>query len=287
MAKKQKNEIDKSNEDGDQRDDYQEYLKEMEKLKSDFSDLEDLDPEEIQAMKEGIEKVKEAEFLQLEEEPEIEDANDVDVLEEKEELMIDFSDMGKMDLEELLEMKRAVDMVKEDESSTPEEEKASKSSSTVSDELEKKIEDELKKKQEKEEKLGVITEEDFLKYVKQKRDKIWYHALYFLAFEIEDHTASKDFLYEMLKEDTSKSAIDPIPQHQFYFGLGYLLRLKMNKRQIIRYLPGGKFKINADIKKIEDILQEAGEPIITKPTLEEEKKKQMFRDFLKDDFSDI
>ncbi len=280
------NENQKKDEDNRQDDDYQEYLSELEDLKSDFSDLEDLDLDEIEAMKEAIEQVKQAEESYIEEDTDKKRPKSLSPLEEKEELMMDFSDIGKMDLDELIEMKKAIDIVKEEETLSTEQKPVSKTSSAVSDELEKKIEEELKKKKEKEKKK-VITEEDFLNYVKQKRDKIWYHALYFLTFEVQDHTASKSFLYDILKDDTSKSALNPIPQNQFYFGLGYLLRLKMNNSQVIRYLPGGNFKINIDVEKLENILQKAGKPILTKPSIEEGKKKQMFREFLKDDFSDI
>jgi hypothetical protein len=106
-----------------------------------------------------------------------------------------------------------------------------------------------------------------------------------LTFEIDDHTASKYLLYDVLKEDTSKSPIDPLPEHQFYFGLGYILRLKIGKEQIVRYLGKGKFRINYDVEKLKELLKKAGEPIITKPTIEEEKKKKMYREFLNDDFS--
>ncbi|MEJ2277704.1 MAG: hypothetical protein P8Y70_08150 [Candidatus Lokiarchaeota archaeon] len=91
----------------------------------------------------------------------------------------------------------------------------------------------------------------------------------------------------MLKEVTSKSAIDPLPEHSFYFGLGYILRLTLNERQIVRYLSGGKFKINVNFETIKRILEETGEPISTRPIIKEEKKKEMFRDFLKEDFTDI
>ena len=275
-----------NNGDKKQQDDYQEYMREMEQLKTDFSDLEDLDMEEIEAMKEAIELVKEAENGETEPEFTEVGSEDTEPPDIKEELMMNFSDLAKIDLNELLEMKRAVDDVKEAETMSLESDSSSKSSPTVSDDLEKRIEQELKKKKKKEKK-EVITEEDFLEYVKKRRDKIWYHALYFLTYEMEDHTASKDLLYDVLKEDTSKSPIDPLPEHQFFFGLGYLLRLKMNGKQIIRYLPGGKFKINIDVGIIKKILEETGKPIITKPTIEEEKKKKMFRDFLADDFSDI
>ena len=91
----------------------------------------------------------------------------------------------------------------------------------------------------------------------------------------------------MLKQDTSKSPIDPIPEHQFYFGLGYLLRLKIENNQLVRYLGGGKFRIKYDIESIKRILEDTGPPIITKPVIKEDVQKKYFKDFLKDDFMDI
>jgi hypothetical protein len=108
-----------------------------------------------------------------------------------------------------------------------------------------------------------------------------------LVYNTEDHIASKQLLYEMLKEVTSKSPIDPIPEHQFYFGLGYILRLTLNEKQIIRYMRGSKFKVNISIKILKELLDQIGEPISTRPVIEEEEKQQMFKDFLKDDFLDI
>lgn len=276
-------------------DDYQEYLKEMEQLKTDFSDLEEIDPEEIQDMKEAIEQVKKGSVPSEQLPPfanqDLEDINSKPVsdVKKKEELMVDFSDLGKMDLDELLQMKEAMDIVKEEEGENGGTGSETATSPTT-DELEKKIQDELRQKREEEakkKKKGIQTEEEFLEYIQSRRDKIWYHALYYLTFKVEDHTASKYLLYDVLKEDTSKSPIDPLPEHQFYFGLGHILRLKIEKQQIVRYLGKGKFRINYDIEKLKELLDQAGEPIITKPTIEEEKKKKMFREFLRDDFSDI
>ncbi|TFF97520.1 MAG: hypothetical protein EU547_04120 [Promethearchaeota archaeon] len=282
----------KDTEEESETDDYQEYLKEMEELKKDFSDLEDLDIDEIEDMKEAIEQVKEEtspleeELISDEEEIIEKTSKPINDVEKKEEMMADFSDLGKMDLDELLQMKEAMEIVKEEDS----EQEGMDGIGPSSDELEKKIQDELKQKKEKEakktEKKEIKTEEDFIEYIKPRRDKIWYHGLYYLTFEIDDHTASKYLLYDVLKEDTSKSPIDPLPEHQFYFGLGYILRLKINKQQIVRYLGNGKFRINYDIKKLKEILEDAGEPIITKPKIEEKKKKKMFREFLKDDWLD-
>ncbi|TFF93164.1 MAG: hypothetical protein EU543_04270 [Promethearchaeota archaeon] len=218
---------------------------------------------------------------------ELQEVNEVDeTLETKEEMMVDFSDIGKMDLQELIQMQQAVDTVKQEESISKEIKSTQQSSSSLSDDIERRIQEELKKKKEKEKK-EIITEEDFLEYIKDKRDKIWYHALYYLVFEVEDHTASKFILYDLLKEDTSKSPINPIPEHQFYFGIGYILRLKIENTQIVRYQTGSKFKINYDTSKLKEILEKAGDPIITKPKIEDKKKKKMFREFLKDDFSDL
>ena len=52
-------------------------------------------------------------------------------------------------------------------------------------------------------------------------------------------------------------------------------------------MSGGKFKINVNIDSLKSILEEAGEPISTRPVIEEKEKKKMFSDFLKDDFLDI
>ncbi|KKL76434.1 hypothetical protein LCGC14_2044950, partial [marine sediment metagenome] len=81
--------------------------------------------------------------------------------------------------------------------------------------------------------------------------------------------------------------IDPIPEHQFYFGLGYILRLTLNNRKVVRFLRDSKFKINVNIDILKGILEEAGEPISTRPIIKEEEKKKMYDDFLKDDFLDI
>jgi len=227
----------------------------------------------------------------LEEEPFSEDyvPESNQLFAEKEELITDFSDIGKMDLDELLEMKEAVESVKHESVQLQEEGLGSSKSESyeMTSELERRLQEELKKKKEKQKEKEIFTKEKLLDYFKDRRDKIWYHALYYLAFEVEDHIASKFLLYEMLKEVTSKSAIDPIPEHSFYFGLGYILRLTLNERQIVRYMSGSKFKINVNVETIKSILEEAGEPIITRPVIEEEKKKKMFKDFLNEDFEDI
>ena len=91
----------------------------------------------------------------------------------------------------------------------------------------------------------------------------------------------------MLKEKVSKSPIDPIESHKFYFGLGHLLKLEINGVRVIRYMLGGKFKINVDVELLKDILKKVGEPIDTRPVIKEDEKKKMFKEFLQEDFSDF
>ncbi|TFF98970.1 MAG: hypothetical protein EU540_07470 [Promethearchaeota archaeon] len=268
--------------------DLQAYLKDMENLETDFSDLDDLEFEEIQEMQEAIAKVREENITS--EDAEIpESENEInDYIQQKDDLISDFSDIEQIDFDELKEMKQAIESVKKEElHSLSEDEIEPKPTQEISGELEERIKLELLEKKKKEEK-EIITPEKFLDYVKQKREKIWYHSLYYLVFEVEDHTASKALLYDILKEVTSKSAIDPIPEPQFYFGLGYILRLSLKNEKIIRYM-SGKFKINPKVnfEELKEILEKAGKPISTRPVIEEGKKKEMFRDFLKDDFLDI
>ena len=291
----------KEEEDNESDNDLETYLREMEELGADFSDLDDLDLEEIKDMQDAIAKVREQESF-LTEEPLISDSSSEDLstseikmekveeaeyLQQKEDLIADFSDIEQIDFDELREMKEAIESVKqEDLASSSELESEIKPSPGISVELEEKIRQELLKKKEKK-KEEIITPETFLEYIKNKRDKIWYHALNYLVFNVEDHISTKSLLYDVLKEVTSKSAIDPIPEHQFYFGLGYILRLTLNDKKIIRYMSGGKFKVNININALKEILEQAGEPISTRPIIKEEVKKKMFTDFLKDDFSDI
>ena len=268
-------------------DDLQEYLKDIKGLESNFSDLDDLDIEEIQEMQEAISKVKEMEETGNFEREEINKEEIIDDKDLRTAMISDFSDVDELDLEELKEMREAVESVKEAEIKPPTAEKGETlSKQEISQELGERIQLELsKRKEEREEKE--ITAEKFLDYVKSKRTTIWYHALYHLTFNVEDHIASKTILYDILKETTSKSPIDPIPEHKFYFGLGFLLRLSLYDKQIVRYSPSGKFKINIDINTLKEILKNSGTPISTRPVIKDEEKKKMFTDFLKDDFSDI
>lgn len=303
MNEKQNNHLDqeetkKFENDSKDQDDLKDYLTEIKDLKSDFSDLDDLDFEELKEMQDAIIKVREMENLEVEKT--IKDtslSNDSSVLTEKakmddylaqkEALISDFSDLDEFEFEELKEIQEAIETVKQEELQLDSEQLSdNRQASSISSELEERIKQELLERKEEKE-VEIITPEKFIEYAKNKRDKIWYHALYYIVFQTEDYVASKELLYEMLKEVTSKSPIDPIPEHQFYFGLGYILRLTLNEKQIVRFLSGSKFKINVGIKGLTEILEQIGEPISTRPIIKEEEKQKMFKDFLEDDFSDI
>ncbi len=294
MSEKQeeKNNDSDFNEDEAESDDLQTYLNEMKALESDFSDLDDLDMEELKEIQDAISKVKENENLingELIEENMLPTETYEELKEEQElknAMISDFSDIDEIDLDELREMQDAIETVKQENQSSLEGEGEIHSTQGISKELEDRIKEELLKRKELVEE-EVVTPEKFLNYVSEKRDKIWYHALHYLVFDVEDHTASKSLLFDVLKEVTSKSPIDPLPEHQFYFGLGYILRLSLNNKQVVRFMRGGQFKININVENLKEILEESGNPISKRPVLKKEEKKKMYEDFLKDDFLDI
>jgi len=283
-----------------EQDDLETYLSDMKNLETDFSDLEDLDLDELREMQEAMAKVKELESLENEEAIEEGISKELeligsklqinereDYLAQKEAMISDFSDLEEIDFDELQDMQKAIETVKQEDSQVAGENiLQTPVSRGVSSELEERIKQELLERK-KEKAKEIITPEKFLERTKNKRDKIWYHSLYYLVYQAEDNFASKALLYDMLKEVTSKSPIDPIPENQFYFGLGYILRLTLNDKQVVKYMKGGKFKINIGIKGIQEILEKVGEPISTRPILKEEEKKKMYTDFLKDEFLDI
>lgn len=277
-----------------EKDDLKVYMAEIQMLETDFSDLEELDIEELQEIQDAISQVKKGEELSLDTEeitePSLgytESETGLKIEKEiREDMISDFSDLDEIDLDELRDMQDAIESVKHEEmESVSEGEQEVQKAQEVSIELEERIKKELLKRKDVEEE--VITAEKFLEYIKNKRDKIWYHALYYLAFNIEDHIASKALLYDVLKDVTSKSPIDPIPEHQFYFGLGYLLRLHLNKKQVVRFLRDGNFKINVNINSLKEMLEISGQPISTRPVIKEQEKKKMYKDFLKENFFDI
>lgn len=280
-------------------DDLKTYLSEMENLEADFSDLDDIDLAELKEIQEAVSKVKEMKLKKSSTQIDLAITDEINIksqdqkvqldeyLAQREAMISDFSDIEDIEFEELKDMQDAIESVKKEQYGISTEEAVkSESVQSISSELEDKIRQELLERKVEKEK-EIVTPEKFLEYIKEKRDKIWYHALYYLVFQAEDQLASKELLYDMLKEKTSKSPIDPIPEHQFYFGLGYILRLTLNEKQVVRFMSGGKFKINIGVKILKELLDQSGQPIITKPVLKEEEKKKMFTNFLKEDFSDI
>jgi len=285
--------IDKSEIEEDQSKALETYMKEMDMLSEDFSDLSDFDIEELQDIKEAIEEVRRGklegeisedltEEAAVSEEISIEDSEVMAYLKEREQLSQDFTDIQELDLDELRDMKEAITTIK---SETEKVDSVEKPEHHISEGLEQKIRLELEKRKEIQKKKEV-TVEDFQNYIKDKREKIWYHSLYHLVFGTEDHSVLKEGLYDILKETTSKSPFDDIPQQQFYFGLGYLLRLKLYDKDIIRYKKG-KFKINVNVDTLKIILEENGEPISRRPIIPKDEQEKMISDFLKDDFEDI
>ncbi|MBD3350488.1 MAG: hypothetical protein GF364_03280 [Candidatus Lokiarchaeota archaeon] len=263
---------------------------------------------------ESEEIVEDTEDEDIVEEIDIEDSKyaDIDVDDEDsvKSMLMDFSEMEDFDVQELIELQSAMEEVKESVEGKEKKEKEIEGETEeqkledideypgwgmygegdfqpaeISDELREKINRELEEKRKKEK---VRSEAEFKEYCKNKKTKIWYHALWFLIFEMEDHQATKKTLYDALKEVTSKSAIDPIEEHKFYFGLGFILRLSMMGEKVVLF-DGERLKINkmVGVDLLTDILVEVGEPISERPTISEDKKKEMFLDFLTDDFSDI
>lgn len=155
----------------------------------------------------------------------------------------------------------------------------------ISAELEKKIQEELAKKREQQG-IRTITREEFISTLQPRRTKIMYHALWHLTFNVDDHQATKQGLYEALKEVTSMSPVEPIAEHKFYFGLKSILKLKLFDAQVIEYVKD-KIKLAINVENLQEILREIGEPISTRPKLSDDEKKNMYSNFLTDEFKDI
>jgi hypothetical protein len=155
----------------------------------------------------------------------------------------------------------------------------------IGEDLEAKIQEELERKK-KIQGVKTVTREEFIEYCKTRRNKIVYHALWHLIFNIEDHEVTKKGLYDALKEVTSKSAIEPIEEHKFYFGLGFILRLKLFDQNVVQFVKG-KLKVMVNVENMKEILQLVGDPISDRPVISKTQKDKMFSEFLNDNFLDI
>jgi hypothetical protein len=83
--------------------------------------------------------------------------------------------------------------------------------------------------------------------------------------------------------------MESLPEHKFYFGLGFILRLRLFDQNVVAF-EKDKIKVKVNIENLQKILQEIGEPISERPQLSESKKKDLFSEFLYGDipeFQDI
>ena len=211
--------------------------------------------------------------------------------------LLEFADLDGLDglsEEDLKDMEEAIaENVLDLESITPEdtaseevlEVEKEEFKPEIGDDLEAKMQDELAKKR-KAQGIKTISKEDFIQYLSERKTKIVYHTLWYLTFDNEDHEASKAILYDALKDVTSKNPVEPLEEHKFYFGLGFILRLKLFDQKVVQF-KGGKLKVMINIENLKDILNIVGDPISERPILTSNEKETMFSDFLKDDFLDI
>ncbi|MHA1486348.1 MAG: hypothetical protein ACTSSC_04150, partial [Promethearchaeota archaeon] len=156
------------------RDDLDIYISEMKHLETDFSDLEDLDFEELKEMQEAIAKVKELEQLEGNENleefvPDLQSSEQEDYLAQKEAMISDFSDIEGIDFEELQEMQKAIESVKQEEirEAGAGINQIAKTD-LISSDLEERIKQELLERKQ-EAKKEVITPEIFIERTKDKR----------------------------------------------------------------------------------------------------------------------
>ena len=193
----------------------------------------------------------------------------------------DLDDLAEISEEDLLEMQEAIAENLEQE--TIEEEPEFRPE--INAELEQRMQAELAQKQQRKGK-ALVTKDQLVEYLAARRTKIVYHALFWLAFESEDHEASKQILYDALKDVTSKDPVESLEEHKFYFGLGFILRLKLLDQKIVQF-KAGKLKLTIAIPMFQDMLRIIGDPISERPILTSKEKNKMYTDFLSDDFLDI
>ncbi len=211
----------------------------------------------------------------------------------------DFDSLGDLSEDDLADMQEAIseNIIAEDQQLTEldnqaidgqeiTEQEKPEFKPEIDEELEAKMQAELELKK-KSRGIKETTREDLIEYLGERRTKIVYHALWHLAFNVDDeYILSKQMLYEALKEVTSKNPVEPLEEHKFYFGLGFVLRLKLGLEKIIKF-KAGKLQIAINPKVLQEILLLIGDPISERPILTTKEKNKMFEDFLGDDFLDI
>ncbi len=113
-----------------------------------------------------------------------------------------------------------------------------------------------------------------------------YHALWYLTFIVDDHASTKAGMYEVLKEITSKDALEPIGEQKFYFGLKPILNMKLFDQKVVSFVKD-KIKIMVNVDNLQAILREIGEPISERPQMEESTKNDLISSFLSGGFEDL
>ena len=200
----------------------------------------------------------------------------------------DFESLDELSEDDLADMMEAIEENKDQAIDGQEiiEQEKPEFKPEIDEELEAKMQAELELKK-KSRGIKETTREDLIEYLSERRAKIVYHALWHLIFNVGDeYIMSKQMLYEALKEVTSKNPVEPLEEHKFYFGLGFILRLKLGIEKIIKF-KAGKLQIAINPKVLQEILLLIGDPISERPILTTREKNKMFEDFLGDDFLDI
>lgn len=255
-----------------------------EAINEDEKDLEESDNIEDNENSEDEESIRK-ELLEFAEMDEFSDLSEDDLLDIQEALKENKAEIQPS--EESLESKFGISKELQEALEIEPEVNASEEELETEDEddLEAKVEAELEK-QRKEKASNQVSREDFIQYLSKRRTKIIYHALWYLIFNVDDHQASKQLLYDQLKEATSKDPVEPLEEHKFYFGLGFILRLKYNRQRLIQFR-SGKLQFVGNVEDMKSILQIVGDPISERPILTQKEQEKMFTDFLDDDFEDI
>ncbi len=261
---------------------------EVEDSSSNILDETEIKVQNLEEIKKSVEPTETEEVkpvkIEINQEEQENDSNDIEneLLE-----FADLDDLEGLSEDDLKDMQEAIAENIDDfgESEELQEKIKEEFKPEISEDLELKMQEELEKKK-KAQGIKTITKEKFIEYLSVRRNKIVYHALWYLVFNMEDHQAAKTTLYEGLKEVTSKNPVEPIEEHKFYFGLGFILRLKLIDQKIVEFKKG-KLNIVANVDTLKSILNIVGDPISDRPILTSSEKKTMFDDFLKDDFLDI